>query len=355
MANCNGLTPSPTPNNCFSSNSGTITKVNCGCTPCDTPVVIQQGDVSTQVLVPVLADVIQNCMCINKYETAYPINLVFQTNIPVTASPTGRVCITGVTYGYSCIGSEDEQILGHIDSKSLVLSSGSAACSCAAEGRTPVNLYTQYSGTTKTNSCCCNQVDQPYALSKIVEQNVSLSICSLNVTISGTIGATPFTATLIGTENYTGTAIDLFPTSPLPLSTFLFPETMNFAGRLCLPTNTRLNISEEFDNCLIFDCIRPIHSTYTPTPNGGTALTFATFTASADLSLVINKHIYATTTEKLAVMTNSGAQVVCTDGATTTPVCPPFSPCTSTSPCPGPSSTSPSPGPSSPLSEYKIN
>ena len=330
MANCNGTIPTQA-NNCFSTN-GSITKVNCGCTPCDTPVVIQQGDVSTQVLIPVLADVIQNCMCINKYETAYPANLVFQTNI-LAGDAAGRVCITGVTYSYDCIGSPDDTITGFVDSKPLTLTSSQAACSCPTSSETPTPLYTKFTGSIKTNSCCCDQVDRAYALTKIVEKAVSFSVCNLSVTISGTIGTTPFTANLIGTVNAAGTGIDPLPTTPIPLDTLGFPEELNFAGRLCLPTNTKLNIEEEFDSCIIFDCIRPLTSNYTPTVGVGD---YATFTTTGDLSLVINKQIYATTTEKLAVMTNSGAQVVCVDGATTTPVCPPFTPCNNSAPCPQP-------------------
>ena len=337
MANCNGTTPSPTNNNCFSSNSASVSKINCGCTPCDTPVIINQGDVSTQVLVPVLADVIQNCMCINKYETGYPTNLVFQTNLLQSTNPSGKVCITGVTYSYDCIGSQNTTISGFVDSKSLTLTASQAACSCKS-GSTTTPLYNQFAGSIKTNSCCCNQTEQAYAMTKIVEKGIAFSVCNLSISITGTIGGTPFTANLIGTGSISS------PTSlgnPTLLSNLGFPLSINFAGRLCLPTNTKLNISEEFDSCIIVDCIRPVESTYSytapkaddPSP---TPLTYATFVATGDLSLVINKQIYATTTEKLAVMTNSGAQVVCTDGAATTPVCPPMSPCTNTKPCPQP-------------------
>ncbi|POO85007.1 MULTISPECIES: hypothetical protein [Clostridium] len=326
MANCNGTTPSPVNNNCFSSSTGTVSKINCGCTPCDAPVIINQGDVSTQVLVPVLADVIQNCMCINKYETGYPVNWVFQTNILTSTSPSGPVCITGVNYSYDCVGVNSNSIDAYIDSKSTTLTSSVAACSCNSE-----YLYNQFTGSIKTNSCCCNQVEQAYALTKIVEKEVTFSVCNLKVSITGTIGSTAFTANLIGTVN--NNAITSFE-SPIELEDIGFPSSINFAGRLCLPTNTKITIKEEFDNCIIVDCIRPINTNYTPSVTG--SLTYATFTTTADLSLVINKQIYATTTEKLAVMTNSGAQVVCTDGATTTPVCPPLSPCASTTPCPQP-------------------
>ena len=330
MANCNGTTPSPVNNNCFSSNSGSVSKVNCGCTPCDTPVIINQGDVSTQVLVPVLADVIQNCMCINKYETGYPTNLVFQTNLLQNTSPSGKICITG----YDCIGSQNTTISGFVDSKSLTLTASQAACSCTSGPTTTTPLYNQFAGSIKTNSCCCNQTEQAYAMTKIVEKGIAFSVCNLSISITGTIGGTPFIANLIGTGSVESpTSLD----NPTLLSDLGFPPSINFAGRLCLPTNTKLNISEEFDSCIIVDCIRPVNSTYNYTaPVTGDPITYATFVATGDLSLVINKQIYATTTEKLAVMTNSGAQVVCTDGATTTPVCPPITPCTSTTPSPQP-------------------
>ena len=89
MANCSGTTPiSPTPG-CFSNCSSTITQTNCGCTPCTAPVVVQ-GDLNNQVLVPVLADVIQNCICVSRCETGFPTNLLIETNLPLpTADTTG--------------------------------------------------------------------------------------------------------------------------------------------------------------------------------------------------------------------------------------------------------------------------
>ena len=365
MANCNGST-TPMNNNCFSSNSSSISKINCGCTPCDTPVIIHQGDVSTQVLVPVVADVIQNCMCINKYETAYPANLVFQTNLLKTGTnpASGPICITGVTYSYDCIGVGSQAssttsttpvppvptISSFVDSKSVTLSGTAISCTCkdvttraaAAEEEegadhptttttTITNIYNNFSGSIKTPSCCCNMVDQPYALTKLVEKNVSLFVCNLSISLTGTIGGTDFTANLIGTGNATNAVTDL--PKGLSLFTLGFPQYINFAGRLCLPTNTKLTISEEFDNCIIVDCIRPMVQNYTATADPNST-NYARFVATGDLSLVLNKQIFATTTEKLAVMTNSGAQVVCTDGATTTPACPPLTPCKNAKPCP---------------------
>lgn len=197
------------------------------------------------------------------------------------------------------------------------------------------------------------------------------------MTIQGTIGGYPFTAELKGTAEKKFGKYKFTPLgNPTSLGTLSFPETLNFAGRMCLPTCTKLNISEQFENCLTIDCIRPISATYTnipwlmppapvaaskgestTAPEAESALTPEAestaapessfipgypqpvygyyLLAAGDLSLIINKQIYATTTEKLAVLTTEGAHIVCNDGNSTIPACPQTSPCANTSiPCP---------------------
>ena len=398
MANCNETTK---PTSCYQSDTKVVSHINCGCTPCDAPVIIDKGDISTQVLVPVLADVIQNCMNINKYETAYPNNLVFQTNLPKDCTPEGPICISGITYSYDCIGvgstascckpgymknstqvkkidgnEEFEQIQeveqaqnldkypfipnwckddndpvpatpiisAYVNSKCTNLSGTSISCSCkdiSKEGMltktTVTNICNQFSGSIKTSACCCNQVEQAYSLTKLVEKKVPFYACNLKISISGTIGGTPFTASLIGTEkaNSGSDKVDFLPNG-LALEEICFPKHINFAGRFCLPTNTKLNITEDFDNCLIVDCIRPINSNYCKTEDKFPG-NYSSFVASGDLSLVINQNVYATVTEKLAVMTNLGAQVVCGDGNATAPTCPTMTQCNNSRPCPSPS------------------
>lgn len=362
--NCNCNTTAPV-SGCYSAPCGGYNTPNCSCIPCDTPVIVQPGpDLTNQTLIPVLADVLQNCATINRYETAFPTNLIFLTNFPVgtatapATAPTGTVCITGVSYSYDCIGvpATGESptftaptISGFIDSRAFALTATQASCSClaagAAAGTVPTPLYSQFAGTIKTNAYCCNTTipptSQQYALSKIVETAVPFSICNLNVTIQGTIGGCPFTATLLGTGTAGATAGTFVLTpiaNPTPISFFTFPATLNFAGRMCLPTCTRINIQEQFDNCLTFDCVRPLTATYTDitVTSAGTALDGYYLVAAADLSLIVNKQIYATTTEKLAVLTPVGTEVVCNNG-TTIPSCPqPSSPCECTPPCPPP-------------------
>lgn len=107
MTNCEKSTAS-SQQNCFSNDvSSRISKINCGCIPCDTPSIIIQGDPSNQISVPILANVIQNCVCTNKYEAAYPNYLVIETNLlksPASGStatiPYGKICITNISYSY---------------------------------------------------------------------------------------------------------------------------------------------------------------------------------------------------------------------------------------------------------------
>lgn len=363
MANCGGTSISPTAG-CFSNcGSPTFTQSNCGCTPCTAPVIVQ-GDLSNQVLVPVLADVIQNCICLSRCETAYPTNLLVETNLPfaptdLTPAPSGAICITDINYSYSCIGypgipgtaaapGAAPTIPANVGCNAVTLTTTTPSCSCtAADGTTVTNLYTDFSGLVRTGTCCCNQVAQAYSQNKIVERGIQLSACNLNITVSGTIGGRPFTGIVRGafTAGTPGvlTAFEnptpLIPAAAPATSPLGFTGPLNFSGIMCLPTSTRLTINETFDSCLSIDCIRPVNATYTPTATADPGQTLAkplvnaAFLVSADLSLIISKNIFATTSEKLAVISSAGAQVVCSDNVS--PACPQSSTCPE-SPCPGP-------------------
>lgn len=404
MANCNcnhKCEADTTVRGCFSTGcvNNKFSAANCQCTPCSAPVVVDTDpNLSNEVLVPVLANVIQNCMTIDKYETACPDNLVFLTNFPVypgSKTPSGTVCIKGISYSYDCIGIDvpgtSKTITGYLDGNVLPLTATKAACSCGYEWgwgpMGPVELYNEFEGSARTTACCCTQTNPPtsraYALRKICETKLKFAVCNLKVTIQGTIGGYPFTADLKGTAEKKYGMYKFTPLgNPTSLGTLSFPETLNFAGRMCLPTCTKLNISEQFENCLTIDCIRPISATYTnipwlqapwQAPAQGAAQESKTETevapeaktevapeakttaapesettlgypqplygyyllAAGDLSLIINKQIFATTTEKIAVLTTEGASVVCNNGAATTPTCPQTSPCANTTiPCP---------------------
>ena len=388
MANCNGSIDMPIDNGCSSNNNRTISTMNCSCTPCSAPVIVDYGDygddVAARDLIPVLADVIQNCITINKYETAYPDNWVFETNIPERSGACGKITIRNIAYSYDCIGVDSQFINGFVGSKSICLASDQPACFCEDMSmpkphdkpmpKHPDKLYNEFKGTVKTDSCCCDDEQQAYDLTKIVEKNVSLAICNLDVMIQGTIGGTPFVAKLVGTkkDEPSKTPYHEFEDlkNPTPLCDLGLPNNINIAGRLCLPTNTKLKISEQFDNCLIIDCIRPLNTTLQQQgPHGGSKPKavlasevnkidneaievdefnevdslgyqggghqnngFIKFDASADLSLIINKQIYATTTQSVALLTNFNSQVVCTDAASTQPVCPTVNPCANSKP-----------------------
>lgn len=359
MSNCNGENVIAPTINCFTRSSQSINRANCGCTPCNQPVIVNRGDVTNQILVPVLANIIQNCICLSKYEPAYPTNLIITTNLlkspPAESNqtvPSGTICINSISYNYSCIGipqltlgegSVSEPVIDTtIGSNQIVLTGTTPSCSCGGGNIGPIAptlLYNDFSGVVTTSTCCCNQITQAYAQNKIIERNVSFSICNLTIEVIGTIGGQEFKGTVaLADTTATPTNITAF-TNPLALSALSFPTTINFAGIMCLPTRTRMSIRENFDNCLIIDCIRPNVASYTvasdPTTaaDGGTdTSTFANFLASADLSLVISKTISAFVSQKLAVMTNSVSQVVCTD-SNIVPSCPQGNVCESETPC----------------------
>lgn len=377
MANCSGTTPISPTTGCFSNCSSTITQTNCGCTPCTAPVIVQ-GDLDNQVLVPVLADVIQNCICVSRCETGFPTNLLIETNLPLPTetttgivAPSGTICITNVSYSYSCIGVPGEAgpgvpgptlptIDAFVGCSATTLTPVTPSCVCtdaaAAAATNTTGLYNDFTGIARTASCCCNQVAQAYAQTKIVERDVEFSICNLNITVTGTIGGQEFTGVVRGP--YTAPAADGDPgtlapfANPTPILDLDFPEDLNFCGIMCLPTSTRLTISESFDNCLVVDCMRPVTASYSVATDPGQTLAVegeagdvdnlanASFLTSADLSLIVSKNIFATTSERLAVITSAGAQVVCSDN-NSVPACPQGTPCASATPCPGPRPTIP--------------
>lgn len=348
MANCSGTTPISPTAGCFSTCSPPMSynQTNCGCTPCTAPVVVK-GDVDNQVLVPVLADVIQNCMTISKCETGYPTDLLIETNLPYEGNgtytpPTGTICITNVNYSYTCIGVEKDEVddIEVITAcNNTTLSYDSPSCTCGE-----VNLYNDFTTNITTPACCCNQVAQKYAQTKIVEKGVTLSACNLSIGVTGTIGGTPFTGNVVGTWESPAKAYTPLgsPTTLIGADTELgFPTTLNLCGIMCLPTSTKITISEDFDTCLTVDCIRPMYASYSTgqdvTRGFDEPPANICFPASADLSLIISKNIYATTSEKLAVITSSNGQIVCSQSAV--PTCPQGTPCVNATPCPGPRQT----------------
>lgn len=338
MANCYNPTGSPS-----------SIKQNCEpCQNCVEPALVTctQADISNAVCTPILAKVIQNCIFLNKNETEYPSNLVFATNIPRGVGLTGRICINTIEISYSCIGINPGTGIATTDvyiDGNVVPFNVTTACSCSGTAGIPVNLFNSASGQIKTKICCCNDTIPPTQLTdslvKIVEKQLDFGVCNLIITLTGTLGAIPFIATNFGTINTTVipnvvTAFNQY----IPLTSLDFNK-MNFAGKICLPTNTTFEINQDFSSLLSVDCVKSNVTDYTAANDplaievvGVPYSTFAGFVATADISVALTKTIYAVLNKKLAVL-STAAPIQCIDGSIAASISP-LNPCTG-NPCPG--------------------
>lgn len=335
--------------NCYNP-TGSPSSIKQNCRPCQScvePALVTctQADISNAVCTPILAKVVQNCIYLNKNETEYPSNLVFATNIPRVAGLTGRICINTIELSYSCIGINPGTGVAntnvYIDGN-VVPFSFNIACACAgATGA--VNLFNSASGQIKTKICCCTDTNPPTQLTdsvvKIVEKQLDFGVCNFKITLTGTLGTLPFIATNFGTIDTTVTpnVITAF-NQYVPLTSLDFNK-MNFAGKICLPTNTTFEINEDFSSILSIDCVKSNVTDYTVANDPLAILvgavpysTLAGFVATADVSVAITKTIYAVLNKKLAVL-STAAPIQCIDGSIAGSISP-LNPCTG-NPCPG--------------------
>lgn len=315
-SNCN-------PNsNCSYSNGHTYSALNNEATPSSAPCIVNAGDVSSQVLIPIAANVIQNCMSIKKYDVGFADGLVFTTNFTNANAPTGKVVITKINFSYDTIAASNAPVSAYLNNQNLQLSPSQTVGD---------NLARTFTASAITENCCCNGQPQAYCMNRIVEKNVPFTIANLNISISGCIGGTPFTAQLTGLQNNAALG------TSTPLSDLGFSANgMNFVGRLSLPTAARVTLTSEFDSCLIIDNLRPASAVFEPSTQADDADKQATMQVSADLSVVVNDKITVLTPSQIAVLSNKGAGVKCQD-STDIPSCP--SECCQTNQCQGQTSS----------------
>jgi hypothetical protein len=326
-------------NQCFqASESPSTIKPNCQCESCDEAPIVNctQADISNAVCTPILAKVIQNCIYLNTVETEYPSNLVFRTNLDRVPqfqipAPSGRICIDAIEFGYDCIGIKSDttppttQV--YIDGTPVDFFVNKA-CSCGG-----VDLFNSAYGQIKTKICCCPETNPPTQLTdsvvKIVQKQLNFGICNLNITLRGKICHTCFTATLFGTYDSTTKKITKLPKFvPLTLLDF---NKMNFAGKMCLPTNTKFDINEDFSSLLSIDCVKLNDTEYDPTKDPFvldtefSSFPHVGFVATTDISVAITDNIYAILKKKLAVL-STAAPINCVDGSVS-PDITPLNPC----------------------------
>ena len=119
-----------------------------------------------------------------------------------------------------------------------------------------------------------------------MENNVKFYVSNLQIVLIGTIGNKPFKA-ISSNAPYTGTIFD--------------GVSLDFYGRMTLPKGyKKATIHEEYEGCLTAECA---------TTNYSYSNDSETFTAAIEFLLVVEKTMYSTVTEKMAVFTMSNAVI----------------------------------------------
>lgn len=312
------------------SNINMNKKVNCGCIPCKNPVNIINGKSNIEKSIPILVDKIENCMCIKRFERAYTVGGGEETPLALRINLTGEdvnlgdiVCINSIKYSYDCVGPAflftDEvpaqpYIFGYVNGKEVLFTAKNPSCVCSDSNNPNIGFYVakDFVGRTITDSCACYDSKcsrelkkENYIENKIVEPNIYFGVCNFTITVFGTIGGKCFSG-LVGLYDIDTTTFQQL-NSALSLSALEFQLPMNFTGKMCLPTNTKIKFDETFDVNLGVDCIRPIDSTLN---NLEPTLTNpVVFAISAELYLSINKTINAIINERKVSLTNSGSSI----------------------------------------------
>ena len=145
-------------------------------------------------------------------------------------------------------------------------------------------FYNEYIGTFVTNRCCEKDNKKQGIKSRVLENNVKFYVSNLQIALIGTIGDKQFKA-ISSNMPYTGHIFD--------------GVSLDFYGRINLPKGSRkATIHEEYDGCLTAECA---------TTNCSYSSDNDTFTAAIEFLLVVEKTMYSTVTEKMAVFTMSNA------------------------------------------------
>ena len=257
-------------------------KKNCDLNCCDN-LIVKDSDIYEAECVPVVTEKIFDSITLEDFK--YRVE-----NEEFTIVSTDRchydegapICIDkiGVTYDFIGIGEEKKEEL--VNSESVIFS---------AEPGTGYNiydevLYNEYVGTFVTNRCCEKDKKKQGIKSRVLENNVKFYVSNLQIVLIGTIGNKPFKA-ISSNAPYTGTIFD--------------GVSLDFYGRMTLPKGyKKATIHEEYEGCLTAECA---------TTNYSYSNDSETFTAAIEFLLVVEKTMYSTVTEKMAVFTMSNAVI----------------------------------------------
>lgn len=270
-------------------------KDNCDLNCCDN-LIVRDSDIYEAECVPIVTEKIFDSIILEDFK--YRVE-----DEEFTIVSTGKchydegapICIDKIGITYDFIGLDKEKKEELVNSENIIFS---------AEPGTGYNtsdetFYNEYIATFITNRCCEKDNKKQGIKSRVLENNVRFCVSNLQITLIGTIGDKKFKA-ISSNMPYTGHIFD--------------GVSLDFYGRINLPKGSRkATIHEEYDACLTVECA---------TTNCLYSNDSDTFTASIEFLLVVEKTMYSTVTEKMAVFTMSNAVIshcgevshVCYDG-----------------------------------------
>lgn len=207
------------------------------------------------------------------------------------------IYIENVYAEYDFIGLRDKVLDGKMDSQSLKFYATkdslyvcSINCDCGSEND-EVYLYDEYIANIKEIQIDNNPNNHKVSIkSRIFEENLTFYICNLKIIASGKIGSKYFKAS---TKPYTGELSNC--SKDYKWGPGFKP--VDFYSRVDIPrAGKKVSIFEEFKGYLTIDSINT-YDTYKKDDF------LASFDASIEYSLLINKKIYTVIKEKLSVLT----------------------------------------------------
>lgn len=270
-------------------------KDNCDLNCCDN-LIVRDSDIYEAECVPVVTEKIFDSIILEdfKYRVEDEEFTIVSTE-KYHYDEGAPICIDKIGITYDFIGIAEEKKEELINSENVIFS---------AEPGTGYNtsdevFYNEYVGTFITNRCCEKDNKKKGIKSRVLENDVKFYVSNLQIALMGTIGDKQFKA-ISSNMPYTGHIFD--------------GVSLDFYGRINLPKGSRkATIHEEYDGCLTVECA---------TTNYLYSNDNYTFTAAIEFLLVVEKTMYSTVTEKMAVFTMSNAVIshcgevshVCYDG-----------------------------------------
>lgn len=257
-------------------------KKNCDLNCCDN-LKVRDSDIYEAECVPVITEKIFDSIILEDFKYRIEDGEFTIVSTEKCSYDEGEpICIDKIGITYDFIGIEEERKEELVNSENVIFS---------AEPGTGYNigdevLYNEYIGTFVTNRCCPRDGKKQGIKSRVLENNVKFYVSNLEIILIGTIGNKPFKA-ISSNEPYTGPIFD--------------GVSLDFYGRINLPKGSKkTTIHEEYEGCLSVECA---------TTNCLYSNDSETFTAAIEFLLVVEKTMYSTVTEKMAVFTMANAVI----------------------------------------------